>query len=151
MATHTFDVASFRLLFPAYANATKYPDDLLSGYFDMGTCYISPEDWPGLSGGCLQTALNLMTAHLLYLSDKAQKGSTQSGPTTSATVDRVSVTIAPPPIKNEWQNWLSLSPYGQQLWALLTVKAAGGFLVGGSDERSGFRVAGGFFGGQRGW
>lgn len=151
MTTHVFDVGQFRAQFPAFANVTKYPDALLSGYFDMGTCYISPIDWPGLSGNCLQQALNLMTAHLVTLSTKANAGKSQSGPVSAASIDKVSVTMQPPPIKNEWQSWLATTPWGLQLWALLQVKAAGGFYVGGGIEREGFRTAGGFFGGGGPW
>jgi hypothetical protein len=55
--------------------------------------------------------------------------------------------MQPPPETNQWQWWLSLSPWGQQLLALLLVKSAGGFYIGGFPERQGFRKAYGLFNG----
>lgn len=146
MATHTFDVAAFRLQFPQFADATKYPDALLSGYFQMATCYISPDDYAcGLHGDCLQLALNLMTAHLAALGALDSTGQGTVGIITSSTIDKVSVTQQVPTTKSAWQFFLSKTPYGIQLWALLGVKSAGGWMVGGSIERRGFRKAGGVF------
>ncbi len=142
---HVFDVASFRLQFPAFADETKYPEPTLSGYFTMATLYIYPLDWCLLKGDALQLALNLMTAHLTYLNTLLMAGNTTVGIVTGATISKVTVSLQAPPIKSGWQQWLALSPYGMQLWALLSVKSAGGFYVGGSCERAGFRGAGGRF------
>jgi hypothetical protein len=63
-----------------------------------------------------------------------------------ASVDKVSVTLTPPPVKSQWQWWMSLTPRGAQLLALLKSKAAGGLYVGGLPaERAAFRKAGGVF------
>ncbi|OWK47571.1 hypothetical protein FRUB_01270 [Fimbriiglobus ruber] len=43
---------------------------------------------------------------------------------TGATIDKISVTLEPPPAPNAWQYWLQSSPYGQQLLALLQVVSA---------------------------
>lgn len=145
MATHVFDVAAFRAMFPVYADPTKYPDPQLSGYFVMATMYINPDDRPIICGPQLQLALDLMTAHLLYSFDLLAAGKAQVSVTTGASIDKVSVSLQPPPIANAWQQWLSTSPYGLQLWALLEIAGIGGITVGGSDEREGFRKAGGVF------
>lgn len=143
---HALDVALFREQFPVFADDVKYPDAMIQMYWDMACCYVDPTDWCLLAGSCLQLALNLMTAHLVYLAGQTAAGSASSGVMQSATVDKVSVTVAVPPIKTAWQQWLAQSPYGLQLWALLTSKSAGGFMVGGYIERQGFRKAGGVFG-----
>ena len=140
----TFDVAVFRAQFTAFADTTAYPDATLSAFFDTATCYISNEDKGRLTGDCRLRALNLMTAHLVFISDLVAAGGTPDF-VTSSSVGSVSVTVQPPENKNQWQWWLSLTPYGQQLHALLGAVSVGGFLVGGRRERSSFRVAGGGF------
>lgn len=140
MAEHTFDSVAFRAQFPFFASELKYPDEQLSGYFTMATCYIYPHDWVGLSGDCLQLALNLMTAHLAYSNYLlVTNGSATSGVMTGAGIDKVNISLQAPPIKNAWQQWLSTTPFGLQLWALLRAVSRGGFVSGGLPERDAFR------------
>jgi len=61
----------------------------------------------------------------LALSAKANSGDV-AGVVTAATIDKISVTLMPPPGLNQWQWWLNQTPYGQQLLALLQIAAAGG-------------------------
>lgn len=145
MAVHTFDPAAFRALFPVFADTTTYPDALLSGYFEMAGCYVGLSDSCSLWGNCRQTALNLMTAHLAALFGDINSGDATIGIITSSTIDRVSVTEQVPTTRPGWQSFLIKTPYGQQLWALLSVKGIGGLMVGGSREREAFRKAGGIF------
>jgi hypothetical protein len=147
MSTHTFDAAAFRAQFPAFADVTKYPDALLASYFEMAACYINPNDGCVLSGNCLQLALNLLTAHLaaVYAPDANGQTNTGGGIVTSATIDRVSVQNSLPKSETAWQSFLARTVYGVQLRALLSVKAVGGWLIGGSIERQGIRKAGGVF------
>ena len=144
MATIVFDVAAFRVAFPAFANDTTYPDATLQAYWDAACCYISPCDYGWLHGACRARALNLMTAHLAALSTMIANGQAV-GVGQSATVGAVSVSMVPPPIKSGFQYWLAITPYGIQLWALLSAKAAGGLYVGGLPEKSAFRKVGGVF------
>ena len=146
MAVVTFDVDQFRGEFPAFADTTKYPDPILQGYFDAACCYIGPADYGYLRGDCRRQALYLLTAHLTQLGYAAAAGQ-NPGPVTSATVGEVSVATMQPPAKSQWQYWLASTPYGARLWALLNVKRAGGFAVGGLPEKSGFRKIGGTFAG----
>lgn len=148
MADHTLDIPTFRLLFPPFADATLFPDAYVQAQWGMAGSYM------GTVGGCLfggpelQSALNLMTAHLMQINVLVAAGGTAGagGVLTGATIDKVTVTIAPPPFKNGWQWWLAQTPYGAQLWALLTLKSAGGFYIGGLPERRGFRKVYGTFG-----
>lgn len=145
MAVHEFDAAAFRLLFPAFANPVTYPDGTLQGWWNVAVQYINASDYKTLCGDRLQLALNQMTAHLLALSAIVAAGQVP-GVETSATIDKISVTLQAPPAPNQWQWWLNQSPYGQQLLALLQVAIAGGFFVpGGAPERSAFRKAYGRF------
>lgn len=147
MATHALDIAVFRATFPAFADATTYPDPTVQLYWNLGTGYISADDGGGLNGSALQAALNFMAAHLLFIFGTI--AATGQGPmvvvVTGSDVDKVAVTLEPPPAKNGWQFWLSASPYGLSLWALLSARAAGGFFVAGRPERAAFRKVGGRF------
>lgn len=141
----TFDVALFREQFPVFANATAYPDAMLQMYWDMATCYVTDiGNYGWLQGRCRQLAINLMTAHLTALSIIVAGGQVP-GLVQSATIDKVSVSLTPPPLKNQWQWWLSTTPYGQQLLALLQNRSVGGWYIGGRPELAAFRKVGGRF------
>jgi hypothetical protein len=150
MAQHVLDKANFRVIFPEFANAAAfpagYPDAMLQAFWDVGVTYLGDYDGCLLSGPPLQSALNFMAAHLLKLSTMAAFGQTPAI-LTQARVDKVDVQLAAPPAKNAWAWWLNLTPYGVQLWALLSVKSAGGLYLGGSFARGGFRGPTGRWGG----
>jgi hypothetical protein len=144
MATHVYDDASFRAQFPEFASSITYPANTLLGYFGVASDYINPNDGRINNGATLQLMLDLMTAHLAKSFSMINAGQTSvilSGSSTGS----VSVSLTPPPVKNAYQWWLSTTPYGNQLRALQMAKAAGGFMSGGSLERSAFRKAGGVF------
>jgi hypothetical protein len=148
MAEHTFDSVAFRAQFPAFTSTTKYPDEQLSGYFIMATMYIYPKDRGGICGDQLQLCLNLMTAHLAWLNQLIISGNTSAAPVTGATIDKVTVSLEAPPFGTSmWKYWLSTTPYGKQLAALLRILSRGGGIVGGSPEGLAFK---GVFGVQRG-
>lgn len=142
-AVLTFDVAAFRTSFPQFT-VLKYPDAVLQGYWDSAICYISAQNCGWLRGTCRQRALNLMVAHLATLMDQIAAGITP-GQVESATVDKVSVSLKTAPDVNQWQWWLGLTGYGQQLLALLSVKSVGGFYIGGLPEISALRKTYGIY------
>ncbi len=144
MAQHTLDIAAFRAMFPAFADVAKYPDVTLSMWWTMATSYIHDYDNCLICGDTLQLALNLMTAHLAQSFTLIGAGQVP-GVVTSATEGSVSVSMEPPPAKSAWAYWLSTTPYGLQLWALLQTLTVGGFTIGGLPESSGFRRAYGIF------
>ncbi len=139
-----FDVVAFRSSFPAFADNTAYSEASLIASWNAATCYISPENYGDLHGAARAKALHLMTAHLVAIADIVKAGQIPSM-VSASTVDKVAVTLAPPPAKSQWQWWLSLTPYGQQLLALLSASAAGGFYIGGLPEGSGFRRVHGIY------
>lgn len=139
-----FDIPAFRLAYPAFANSVTYSDATLTAYWDSAACYISNEDYGYLNGLCRLKALNLMTAHLAAIATLIASSKTP-GLVQAATIDKISVTLTPPPLANQWQWWLSLTPYGQQLFALLQVQLAGGYYIGGGFEVGAFRKGGGIF------
>jgi len=142
-----FDPAAFRAKFPAFKD---YSDAQLSLYWDTATIFIKDVTNCALDAKALEYALQLMTAHLILLSEKdSGTGSGSSGvygPVKEASIDKVSVSIVEPPAGTSWRWWMSLTPYGIQLLALLRIKGAGGFYVGGRPEGSAFRRVGGGFG-----
>ncbi len=148
MTAYTFDVTAFRIAFPAFADVTLFPTATLQMNWDAATCLMDNDDnghW-ALHGECRFRGLNLLTAHLTALSVIIANGGGQvPGLVQSATIDKVTVSLTPPPIKTQWQWWLSLTPYGQQLLALLQVSSVGGFYVGGLPELFAFRKVGGIF------
>jgi uncharacterized protein DUF4054 len=141
----TFDVAAFRVQFPEFSDDTIYPDALLQGYWDRATCYISAVNYGYLNGDCRQNALNLMVAHLATLATAAAGGQTNAMMPQSATIDKITVALTPPPLPNQFQWWLGNTIYGAQLLALLQSAAVGGFSAGSLPETAAFRRVGGIF------
>lgn len=147
MAQQELDIATFRLLFPEFANPGPFPDAYIQAQWDMAVSYIGDRDGWALSGAPLRNALNLLTAHLMKLNLMltAGGGAGVVGVVTGASIDKVSVSLAAPTTRGGWQYWLSTTPYGMQLWALLSMKAGGGLYIGGRPERRAFRKVGGNF------
>lgn len=139
----TLSIDEFRQRFPAMADPVVFPDAQILAQWEMATCFIS--QGRTLKAKCLETALYLMTAHLLWSGWLISQGQTSANIVTGATISKVSVSMQPPPAKSAWQFWLASTPYGLQLWALLNIKAAGGAYVGGLPERTAFRKVGGVF------
>lgn len=139
-----FDIAAFRVSFPEFSQNPPWTDVLLTQYWDMATCYISDEDYGWLSGICRALAINLYTAHLLKLSTLIA-GNQVPGLVQDSTIDKISVGLTPPPLKTQWQWWMSLTAYGQQAFALLQARSVGGFYIGGWPERNAIRKNYGVF------
>lgn len=132
------DLATFRLLFPEFADANAFPDAYLDAQWAASVAFL---------GESFEvTGLNYLTAHLMKLNVMASvAGGGTVGVVTGASVDKVSVTLAAPPFKSGWQFWLAQTPYGGLLWALLSLRSAGGAYIGGRPERRAFRKVGGNF------
>lgn len=148
MTTIVFNPAAFRAnpLFSPFSSAVVYTDPLLDAWFGIAREYISDENGGynslALSLPRQTLMLDLMVAHLLALG--VQIGNVPSKPKTpglkqSATIDKISISLTPPPAKNQWQWWLSLTPYGQQLFALQQIATTGGAYYGGFSTRDSFR------------
>jgi len=140
----TLNITTFRTWYPAFSNATTYPDATVTMNWDTATLYISAEDYGWLSGSAREKCIYLMTAHIMALTDIIASGQ-NPGLVTGSSIDRINVTLTPPPLKNQFQWWLSNTAYGAQLLALLQAYSVGGLYVGGRSERSSFRKSGGEF------
>lgn len=144
MAEVLFDPVRFRDKFPEFPNP-PYTDPILQRKWDAGTCIIDPND-----SGCfmdtkqLTCVLDLMVAHLLKLQEMLDMGQNVVA-VTSATIDKVSVSVEPPKAATQYQLWLSTTPYGQEIRVILQVSSVGGTYIGGLPERRAFRKVGGRF------
>lgn len=141
------DIPVFRTIYQQFLSPIAFPDALIQAQFDMATGYISPNEYGCMTTAVRTQALYLMTAHLLALGVIIAAGNYTGRPGVlqGATIDKVSVTLQPPPLRSQWAWWLNLTPYGAQLLALLDMQSVGGFYVGGLPERSAFRKVGGIF------
>lgn len=139
-----FDPDAFRVAYPPFASGAEFPNALLQGYFDTSAVFMGKR----LGVNCfvnndrLVLALNLMTAHFAEIGNQIKQGNSP-GIVTNATVDKVSVTLEPPPLENQFAWWCNQTPYGAQLYALLSVASVGGTYVGARPELAAFRRGGG--------
>ena len=134
----TYNDTLFRQQIPAYSNAQMYPEAILQMWWNTAIFYISDVGNYGmLQGDARQYAIDLMMAHLIYIAGLTAAGQVPYLMNT-ATIDKVSVGLTAPPLKNQWQWWLSISPYGQMLLALLQVNSVGGNYIGGSPVLASF-------------
>jgi hypothetical protein len=127
----TFNYAAFIAQIPQYSDSGTYPESLLQAYWNGAINYVSPiANFGAIQGTQRQYALNLMTAHLIFYANQI---AAQQVPALmqNATIDKVSIGVTPPPLPNQWQWFLDISPYGQQLLAMLQVNSVGGFYVAG--------------------
>ena len=145
MATPYFslDLAAFRLSYPAFKDNTAYPDETLRAYFTTSSSYLANDNYGWLKEESRYIALTMMTAHIGAIGALIASGETP-GLASSGSVDKTSVTLTPPPMTSQFHWWLNITPYGQQLLALLQMRSAGGFSVGGSNTRGGFRGNAGY-------
>ena len=142
MTTPSFNYTNFIAAFPAFSNATTYPQAMLQNYWTMGTAYISTNNAGYFfTDPQAQLANDLMCAHLAASFTLINQG-IPSVIVQGSTEGSVTVSLTPPPVKSAYGWWLATTPYGAQLRALLMVVANVGLYVGGSPERSGFRQIG---------
>ena len=132
VATITLTVEDFIQDFPEFAN-----DDInsIKSFITQAGCYVSTNNVGVLRNDCRKLAIELMVGHLLTLQNKINSGQTATGQVASTSIDAVSVSLVPPPNKNQYEYWLNLTPYGQRLLALLVAKSPAGFYMVGSYHR----------------
>ena len=140
------DVAKFRDQFSEFCNGAEYPDAKIQSAWDQATCYVSDRNYGWINGRKREQVLLYLTAHILKIGKIIGEGDTP-GVVSSATIDKVSVTLEPPPVGDAWDWWLQTTPYGGQMLALLQALSVGGMYTGGSPELAAFRGVGGRFGG----
>lgn len=135
MSYVTFDYSLFCSQIPEYSDPVLYPQATVENFWNIGTNYISSyyDDYEGSRA----FMLNLMAAHLIYLNALVTSGQSPTL-TKSASVDKVTVGLEPPPIKSQFGWWLSTTPRGLQLNALLSISLVGGLYVSTESGRWGY-------------
>lgn len=136
MSEVTVTPAEWRVRFPAFKDAAKYPDDLLQSMLDTAQCYVSARNICLLQGRCREQAIYLMASHLLVLRERMAQGGGNGavGAVASSSVGNVSVSLVPPPNQSQYEYWMNLTGYGAELMRLFGLFATGGLYVGGSFE-----------------
>ena len=141
------DIAKFRALYPDFTSETVYTNAIIEDNFDFATTYIANETNCRIDEKKLTRMLYLMTAHLLVLNVANPNGNDDftNGNVTSASIDKISVSINTLQTKSAFQHFLNSTKYGVQLLSLLSLLAIGGISVGGLPERSSFKKVGGSY------
>ncbi len=138
----TYNDELFRQQVPAYSSFTQYPETVLQMWWDFAINYISNVgNFGTLQGSARQYAINWMMAHLITRANQTAVGQTPFVLSASS-IDKVSITAVPPPLKNQWQQWMQTTVYGQNLWALLQTTSVGGYYIGGYPTLGSFRPYG---------
>lgn len=138
-----FDYAAYiaNPQFSIYSNPLSYPEIKLQAYWDNATNYISNVgNFGAIQGTQREYAIQLMLSHLIFLANLIYLNNTATGTVPyqlqSATIDKVTITATPPPNPNQFQWWMGLSPFGQELLAMLQIQTSGGEYFGGSYVRA---------------
>ena len=97
---------------------------------------LSPVNYGKLSDESRKLAIYLFAAHLLALQKSIKEGNTSVNMTASASIDKVSVSMVPPPSLGAFEYWLNQTQYGAELLALLSVVLPIPLLLGGSFVRT---------------
>lgn len=136
MSKATVTPQDMRTRIPAFADPEKYPDELLQTMLDTAICYVSDYNCGPLRNNCRVQAICLMAAHLLTLRERMAQGGGNGtvGAVASSSVGNVSVSMVPPPNKDQYDYWMNLTDYGAELLRLLAIFATGGLYIGGSME-----------------
>lgn len=134
----SYNDATFRAAYPAFASQPTYPTPTLQLYFCEAQSFVQNNQYNGMEGCATQMALYLLTAHFAQLATNIMNGNTTPGVETQATIDKVSITMMQPPLKTAWQWWLGQTQYGAQFLALMQAKSVGGFYSAGGPGRAGF-------------
>jgi len=134
-----YNDTQFRGWFPAFADDTAYPEPMLLQCFTTAGYYIANNNFgPLYRIGATLWALYLMTAHLAQVMTQAAAGQS-GGVVVGATIDKITVTLQQFQFPNQWQLWLSETPYGKQLLAMFQVQSVGGYSIPAGPGRAGFR------------
>lgn len=123
------NIATFRQSFPEFADATRYPDSLVTFWLDVVTRMLNPDRWADM----LDIGLSLALAHHLVLAvrdqNTAQAGKvpgTVLGMQTSKSVDTVSVSYDVSAVTNEGGGFWNMTSYGVRFLGMARLFGAGG-------------------------
>lgn len=136
MSSITVTIDEFYTYFPEF-NTDDYTT-VATAALTRAQVYITLKNCGRLKDDKRKLAIYLLTAHLTTLMYKNAQGDTASanGRVASASVGEVSVSYETlPTSSDDFDYWLSLTPYGLELLALLNTITAIPYYFGGSYER----------------
>lgn len=132
MSTVTLNISDFRIFYPAFEDASKYPDSLITLMFNQACAILGNSDdsiYPyDPTHGKLQRMFILYaaTCHLLTLRGMAPG---QTGRITSASQGSVSTSFDTSITGNSYSSkWWSQTPCGQMVWKLTAPYRQAGML-----------------------
>lgn len=129
-ANVTITVEEFVKQFPEFADNPNNERMLI-----RAQCFISTVNYGALTDCCRTLAIYLFTAHLLTLQNSIEDGDTTGGIQASASIDKVSISMIPPPSSDQFDFWLNQTQYGAELLVLLSTRIVTPQYVGGSFIR----------------
>lgn len=130
----TLSVEEMRQILPYFEDMEKYSSAALSVSLEQAQNHVSRLNLGVLKDGTRAYVIYLMAAHLQVLRDKLNKGEMTTGLPTSASVGQASITLTPPKSKDQFDYWLNLTHFGQELLFELNSLTGVGFYFGGSGE-----------------
>lgn len=123
------DLAAFRADFPEFADTTRYTDSQLTFWSTLSESLLNQSRW----GTLWPYAVQLYTAHQLAIAARNQQSASAggipgqvTGPQTSKSVDKVSVSYDTGAATDPDASFWNLTTYGVQLWRLIRMFGAGG-------------------------
>ena len=114
--------------FPEFTNT-----DNVELYINRALLYFERHCW--FCAKRKQYAVFLIAAHLLALQDNIGNGENSGGLQTGASIDKVSVSIAPPPFSDASDYFFNQTVYGQELLAFFDTIATLPKFIGGTINR----------------
>jgi Protein of unknown function (DUF4054) len=128
-------VASFRAVFAEFASAESYPDQRLAYWLALGEKMINVERW----GDLADHGAMLFTAHRVTLQARSLRDAkfgkapgSASGPVSSKSVDKVSISYDVSSSSEEGAGFWNLTTYGQEYIRLARIMGTGPIEVGAS-------------------
>jgi len=122
-------VAQFRQDFPEFGNTTTYQDASVSFWMTIAVSMVNPDRW----GVLTDQGIELVTAHHLALAKRDQDASAAGGtpgevkgPTSSKSVDKVSVSYDTGAVTLQDAGFWNLTTYGVRFLTIARAMGAGG-------------------------
>lgn len=119
----------FRADFPEFSDTTKYPNTLIQMWLTVAASLVNPVRWMELTN----LGLALVTAHHLVLAQRdgatADVGGTPGevkGPTSSKSVDKVSVSYDTGAVGLDGAGFWAMTSYGLRYLTMAKLFGAGG-------------------------
>lgn len=123
------DATTFRTTLPAFASEVAYPDATVNLWLAAAKLMVNADRWMEMT----DTGIALVTAHYLVLESRSQAAASRggtagemNGPTSSKSVDKVSVSYDTSAATIEGAGAWNLTSYGVRYLTLARMFGAGG-------------------------